>query len=83
MSDKKQWGYVTFMRGMYDAPRDYDKCEHCGGTGFVAVMCCNGSDCGCNGLPHDFEDCPNKCDKLTDEQIEDIAFKYEVKNNLV
>jgi hypothetical protein len=39
---------------------DYKICDVCGGTGIKAVVCCNGQDCACMGLPVDFEmNCSN------------------------
>ncbi len=61
--------YPVFMRGMCNAPFDYDKCEECGGTGLKPIMCCMGSDCGCRGMPVDFSDCKCGCEQPTDEQI--------------
>lgn len=72
MSNKNVINYGDFMRGMTSAKFPYDKakCEKCLGIGMVAVICCGGHECGCMGLPTDFEDC-DECDnpKPTLERI--------------
>lgn len=65
--------YPEFMRGMCNAPWDYDKCKSCGGNGFRPVICCNGFECGCMGMPVDFVACDCDCDKPTSEQIKNWA----------
>lgn len=49
--------YPEYMRGMCNAPLDFDKCKHCGGIGLKPVMCCIGQECGCRGMPYDFMEC--------------------------
>lgn len=39
-----------------------NECKKCMGDNYVALMCCNGRECGCMGLPTDFEPC-EKCNK--------------------
>jgi len=55
--------YVVFMANVTEYVKNYSKetgCS-CGGTGFLPVFCCDGKDCGCRGLPIDYETpCP-KC----------------------
>jgi len=46
--------FVEFMAGMNSAPWEYQICEHCGGNGLKPVMCCDGRECGCMGMPVDF-----------------------------
>lgn len=36
---------------------DYNKCNQCGGLGVIYLTCCNSNDCGCLGLPYDFDNC--------------------------
>lgn len=56
--------FVLFMKRCYDYLKlnyDYSICNDCGGTGLSAIMCCNGKDCGCHGLPMDFLTICPKC----------------------
>ena len=63
--------YEQFMKGMINAPFNHDLCEHCGGTGLRALMCCSGHECGCYGLPVDFDDC--SCGRFEPPPNEKIA----------
>ena len=62
--------FRTYMRGLCNAPWDNDKCGDCGGTGLTPEICCNGTNCGCLGLPIDFTECHCERKPPTDEQIE-------------
>jgi hypothetical protein len=53
--------YASFMFHVSRLPVDYSKCKRCGGTGFVPVYCCPGYECGCYGLPVNFEDKCSAC----------------------
>ena len=44
-------------------------CNKCGGLGIVAITCCGGTDCGCFGMPHRFDDCDCGVSIPTDKQI--------------
>lgn len=58
MSDKKEeLDYCTMMSGLCSAPWDDDKCGVCGGVGLKPIICCNGFECGCRGMPVDFKEC--------------------------
>ena len=51
-------GYPEFMNTVYEYQKGnwYNRlCDKCGGTGFVPMMCCGGDECGCLGLPVDFD----------------------------
>ncbi len=61
--------YHDFMNGMVKAPFNHDECGFCGGNGLKAVMCCSGHECGCRGMPVDFEPCDCGSKLPTDEQI--------------
>ena len=62
--------YCDFMIGLTNAPFSSSKCKRCGGTGWVPVMCCDGSACGWHGMPVDFHsDCDCVDVPATDEQI--------------
>lgn len=54
-----------WMRRVYDAHCNmrYDPaiCSVCGGTGIDAKRCCSGWECGCQGMPVEFEPCPKGC----------------------
>ena len=65
----------VFMKGMINAPFDREKCEECGGTGYVGLTCCSGIDCGCRALPTEFVDCECGCEQPSDSQIEEWANK--------
>jgi len=65
----KLLSYSEFMSGMMNAPWDYNKCKDCGGRGLKAVMCCNGDECSCMALPHDFVECECGIEEPTDDQI--------------
>lgn len=67
-----------FMNGLSNAPWDNRICKDCGGTGWKAVMCCNGQECGCMGMPVDFKQCACNIKSLTDEQI----MGYLTKGNI-
>jgi hypothetical protein len=60
---------VEYMRGMCKAPWDDDKCGMCGGVGMKPTYCCNGSDCGCRGMPVDFLPCNCGADEPTNAMI--------------
>lgn len=47
--------YITFMNGLSQALYDKNICKDCGGTGWKPLMCCNGRECGCMGMPIDNE----------------------------
>ena len=61
--------YSVFMIGMRNAPWDSDKCARCGGTGLKPVYCCSGFECGCRGLPVNFEPCECGTKAPTNDQI--------------
>ncbi len=61
--------FPTYMRGLCNAPWDSSQCGDCGGNGLRPVMCCNGRDCGCLGMPTEFVDCDCGRTPPTDEQI--------------
>ena len=67
--------YVEFMRqciSYLQENADYiSKCPECGGTGLSAIICCDGTDCGCMGQPIDFIQCKN-CDTLFPELKERV-----------
>ena len=71
--------YVTFMNGVMNSPND-GTCKSCYGKGYEAVMCCSGMsdgvpDCGCRGLPVDFEKCSQGCPQIPDEKIIEYAMQ--------
>lgn len=49
-----------------------DECGVCGGSGLHAKFCCNGFECGCQGMPVDFEQCECGATQPTDEQLSSI-----------
>ncbi len=68
VSNRNQYADDPYSQWMYDCYQQlkavtfcYDLCDKCGGTGVHAVQCCNGYECGCMGMPVDFEACPNGC----------------------
>jgi hypothetical protein len=70
--------YPEFMVGLMNAPHDPEKCVDCGGTGYTPIMCCSGIsggvvDCGCRGLPTDFEHCKNGCEQMPEARIHEYA----------
>ena len=79
-------GYADFMRGMTNAPFDREKCDECGGTGFIPIFCCDGEHCGCKALPVDFKDCDCSCPIASDELIYSWIpeeYKTEIKSSTV
>ena len=60
---------IKFMIGIYSAPKNYNKCNKCGGIGARHITCCSGSDCGCMGKPTDYIDCDCGVSFPSDEQI--------------
>jgi len=61
--------FREFMLGLMSAPFDYAKCKKCGGVGLAAVTCCNGLECGCQGMPIDFKPCVCGLPAPPDDQI--------------
>ena len=62
--------FSEFMLGMTNASFNESICKACGGTGFKPVMCCNGAECGCHGMPVDFQECKTcESEKLSDDAI--------------
>lgn len=55
--------FSEFMLGMVNAPFDHNVCDKCGGLGAEPVMCCDGRECGCRGMPVDFRKC-NSCKSI-------------------
>ena len=49
--------YNILVHGKNLPELDYNICNMCGGMGVVYLKCCNGNDCGCLGLPYDFDTC--------------------------
>ena len=50
--------YMTYVYDHVKQNADCTKCSECGGLGIVPIRCCSGHDCGCMGLPIEFElDC--------------------------
>ena len=71
-------GYVDFMRGMTNMPFNYNKCDKCGGTGYIPIFCCSGVDCGCQSRAVDFKECDCECEKVSEDIIiECIPEKYK------
>ncbi len=54
--------YPDYMRGLMAAPWDVEECIECGGSGAMAVLCCDGRECGCHGQPVEFIEC-HLCDR--------------------
>lgn len=76
MSAMGKLDFSEFMQGMINAPFTESICKTCGGTGFKPVMCCNGYECGCHGLPVDFQECDKcKSEKLSDDAIRNFIPK--------
>lgn len=69
MTEKRTIGYAAFMMGMTNAPFDEDKCEKCGGTGYIPIFCCDGMHCGCRASAVDFKECNCEYEKVSDETI--------------
>lgn len=61
--------FYQFMTAMMSAPFDKDKCDDCGGLGLKQVICCNGFECGCRGMPIDFTECGCGCDIVSEEML--------------
>ena len=55
--------YVSFMQYCYYGNHKYNrkKCVECGGIGLTPEMCCNGYECGCQGMPIDFKVGCDRC----------------------
>jgi len=52
--------WVDWMRKCDNWHREHYRrtvCEKCGGSGIKAIRCCSGLDCGCYGLPVEFDFC--------------------------
>ena len=67
--------FVTFMYGLINADYERTNCKECYGLGAVPDMCCTGFDCGCHGMPVDFQLCDCGIDFPSDEQINKWADK--------
>lgn len=74
---KPHLDFSTFMKGMICIEPDFDKCEECGGLGFKPIMCCNGYECGCMGLPCDYEKCECEADPPSEERIRKAAERFD------
>lgn len=64
--------YPTMMRGLTNIKFDYEKCATCGGLGLMPIMCCNGHECGCMGMPVDYAECDDftcACEVVSEEEI--------------
>jgi hypothetical protein len=62
--------FGDYMRAMDKLPGVPDHpCNECCGTGAVAMMCCNGRECGCMGLPVDYQPCECGAPFPTEEQL--------------
>lgn len=72
--------FTEFMRGMGSAPWEPQICEDCGGNGLKPVMCCDGRECGCMGMPVDFEPCGCGISPPSDEQIKEWAENWKSNN---
>ncbi len=74
--------YAAFMMGMSNAPFDADKCEKCGGTGYIPIFCCDGMSCGCRATAVDFKECDCSWEKASSEAIISwIPSEYYRHNN--
>jgi hypothetical protein len=75
--------YSKFMQICFNYHKQYfdpNICDLCGGTGIVAIMCCNGYMCACQGMPIDFNlECScglsNNFDLLLDWNYQDEKIK--------
>ncbi len=70
MEDKRT--YSKWMPDVYEYYCDnFDstKCSECGGTGIVPQGCCDGRECGCMGMPVDFDVICAKCKKEAPKSI--------------
>jgi len=66
--------YPQFMKAClygYSHPSEDAKCKECGDRGLVAITCCSGHECGCMGMPTDFDDCTCGAEFPTDEQLKE------------
>lgn len=59
---EKQMSDEEFMQMCreYELWHFHAGCAYCTG-GIVAVLCCDGSSCGCYGEPYDYTPCPAGC----------------------
>lgn len=61
--------YNILVYGKNIPTLNYNVCNDCGGLGVIYLTCCNDTNCGCLGLPYDFESCKCGIKFPTDTQL--------------
>ena len=74
--EQKKLDYVEFMQAMSVAPIDGSKCTACGELGLKPIFCCSGLECGCMGMPTDYEPCKCGAKEPSEEQLNEWLETY-------
>ena len=75
--EQKKLGYVEFMQAMSVAPVDGSKCITCGGLGLEPILCCDGRECCCRGMPTDYDTCKCGTKEPSEEQLREWLKTYQ------